>query len=118
MCNVVRSMDWKGTRGVFCFLWWFSAPVGSRWGRLTADREKGELGEAMGVPRVGVRDTGDRPEGSGANGVESSISVCMLYAAGVSNDGLGVDNPRERADVREALGGGALTRFVDDGRCV
>jgi hypothetical protein len=67
----------------------------------------------MGVTGVGERSvTGDRPEGSGANGVESSISACMLYAAGVSNDGLGVDNP---SDVREALGSGALTRFVDNG---
>jgi hypothetical protein len=72
----------------------------------------------LGATGVGDRDTGDRPEGSGVNGVESSISACMLYAAGVSNDGLGVDSPRERTDLREALGGGALTRFVDDGCCV
>ena len=29
-----------------------------------------------------------------------------------------LDNPRERADVREALGGGALTHFVEDSCCV
>ena len=73
---------------------------------------------AMGATGVGDGNTGNRPEGSGVNGVESSISSSRPYAAGVSNDGVGVDNPRERADVWEGLGGGALTRFVDDGRCV
>jgi hypothetical protein len=48
-------------------------------------------------------DTGNRPEGSGVNGVESSISTCRVYDAGASNDGVGVDNPREGADVREGF---------------
>jgi hypothetical protein len=51
----------------------------------------------MGVTGVGERsDTGDRPEGSGANGVESSISACMLYAAGASNDGFVLDKRASR----------------------
>ena len=53
---------------------------------------------AMGATGVGDGNTGNRPEGSGVNGVESSISSSRPYAAGVSNDGVGVDNPRERAD--------------------
>ena len=72
----------------------------------------------MGPIGLGDQETSDRPEGSGVNGVETSISVCRLSAAGASNEGVGVDNPRERADVRKALGGGALTHFVDDGCCV
>ena len=50
--------------------------------------------------------------------MESSISTYRAYDAGVSNDGMGVDSPREGADVREGLRGGALTRFADGGCCV
>jgi hypothetical protein len=50
-------------------------------------------------------DTGNRPEGSGVNGVGSSISTCRVYDAGVLNDGVCVTtNGKEQMSGKDQEG--------------